>query len=330
MNPLGLNKLALRKPRTDVSKLSIRSIMRMSDDDCRKLFAEIRWPGGHPVCPKCQIQAVYWLKSRSRYKCQACSHQFSVTSGTLFANRKLPLSDYLCAIVIFVQAAKGISSCQLSRNLEISQKSAFVILHKLREALEVSIQQLQLSGVVEIDGATFGGYRRYFNHAEQKFEKRRFVSKNDNKHVVVIARARFGRSVPFVGQKESDALPAIQKVIKRGSVIAADEGSAWNGLKRLFDMVRIKHAVSFSTNYACTNMAESYFSLLRRMHLGVHHRISKRNMGAYASELCWKQDFREEDNDLKIRMLLMLSLNSGPSPKWSKYWQRRAAVKKAA
>jgi transposase-like protein len=322
MNPLGINRIALQKPRVDVSKLSVRAVMRMSDKECRQIFTEIRWGGKLPICPKCANEGAYWLEKKKIFKCRTCGHQYSLTSGTIFSGRKLPLTDYLCAVVLFVQAVKGISSLHLARNLEITGKSAFVILHKIREAIERSVDDLRLSGVIEVDGATFGGYRRSFNHASQMWQKRRYLAKNDNKHVVVIARSRFGRSFPFVGETEGQAAPMIKKMIESGSVIVADGGHAWDGLNRLFDMLRIDHSLSFSANNACTNMAESYFSVLRRMHMGVHHRIDKRNMHAYASELCWKQDFRAESSDEKVRMLLMLALNSKPSTKWAKYWQR--------
>ncbi len=88
-----------------------------------------------PFCPHCGCVAVYEYKTRRIFRCQGCMKQFSVTSGTIFASRKLPIRDYLAAIAIFVNGAKGYSALQLSRDLDIQYKSAFVLAHKLREAL---------------------------------------------------------------------------------------------------------------------------------------------------------------------------------------------------
>ncbi len=97
----------------------------------------IRWAEtkGEPFCPRCGCFALYAYKTRHLWKCKACNHQFSVTRGTIFASRKLPIRDYLLAIAIFVNGAKGHSALQLSRDLDCQYKTAFVLAHKLREAV---------------------------------------------------------------------------------------------------------------------------------------------------------------------------------------------------
>jgi transposase-like protein len=105
---------------------------RLSDDEAYEAFRLIRWAAtdGAPVCPRCECAAVYTYTTRRLFKCKACSHQFSVTSGTIFASRKLPVRDYLLAIAIFVNGAKGHSALQLSRDLHCQYKTAFVMAHK--------------------------------------------------------------------------------------------------------------------------------------------------------------------------------------------------------
>ena len=102
--------------------------------------------------------AVYEYRSRRIFKCQGCESQFSITTATIFASRKLPIRDLLAAIAIFVNGAKGISALQLSRDLDVQYKTAFVLAHKLREAMGAEMKDRILSGKVEIDGAFFGGY----------------------------------------------------------------------------------------------------------------------------------------------------------------------------
>jgi len=92
--------------------LSLGAIMRMSEDEAHARFVAIRWAdnGGEAFCPRCDCTAVYAYAARRIWKCKACQHQFSVTSGTIFASRKLTIRDYLAAIAIFVNAVKGISA----------------------------------------------------------------------------------------------------------------------------------------------------------------------------------------------------------------------------
>ncbi|NOG73682.1 IS1595 family transposase [Roseicella sp. DB1501] len=155
--------------------LSLKGIMQMSDDEAHAAFAAIRFAGngGEAFCPRCGCAAVYAYTVRRIWKCQGCRRQFSVTSGTIFANRKLPIRDYLAAIALFVNAAKGISALQLGRDLEVSYKVAFVLAHKLREAIGAEQIKGRLSGVVEVDGAYVGGHLRQENEAKDRKDRKR-------------------------------------------------------------------------------------------------------------------------------------------------------------
>src|SRR6185369_15632642 len=115
---------------------------------------------------------------------------FSVTSGTIFASHKLPIRDYLLAIAIFVNGAKGHSALQLSRDLDCQYKTAFVLAHKLREAMAAESEGRTVSGSVEIDGAYFGGYIKPANHKENRVDRRRLLNQNGKRRCVVIMRER--------------------------------------------------------------------------------------------------------------------------------------------
>ncbi len=130
--------------------LSLASILRMDDDQAHAAFVAIRWAdnGGEAFCPRCECTAVYTYAARRIWKCKACQHQFSVTSGTIFASRKLAIRDYLAAIAIFVNAVKGISALQLGRDLDVQYKTAFVLAHKLREAISAGQEHAMLFGHV--------------------------------------------------------------------------------------------------------------------------------------------------------------------------------------
>jgi transposase-like protein len=120
--------------------LSLSAVARMSDEEALAKFIEVRWSdnGGQPYCPHCGCLDVYSFRCRPIWRCKECRRQFSTTSGTLFHSRKLPHRDYLLAVAIFANGAKGHSALQLGRDLNCQYKTAFVLAHKLREASVIS------------------------------------------------------------------------------------------------------------------------------------------------------------------------------------------------
>src|ERR1700690_3083679 len=109
----------------------------MADEEALAAFKLIRWNAndGQPYCPKCGCIEAYPRKAKPLWECKGCEHVYSVTSGTIFASRKLAIRDYLLAIAIFCNGVKGHSALQLSRDLDCQYKTAFVLAHKLREAM---------------------------------------------------------------------------------------------------------------------------------------------------------------------------------------------------
>src|SRR5713226_5325849 len=187
--------------------LSLASVARMSDEEAHAKFVAIRWAdnGGEPYCPKCGCVTVYAYTTRKLWKCRACRYQFSVTARTIFADRKRSIRDYLLAIAIFANGAKGHSALQLSRDLDCQYKTAFVLAHKLREAIEDEQRKAKLTGESEIDGAYFGGHVKPKNEVAERVDRRTAEEQTGKRQVVVVMRQRKGRTLPFVFGKESDA-----------------------------------------------------------------------------------------------------------------------------
>lgn len=304
--------------------LSLAKVMRLSDAEAFATFQAIRWVenDGEPVCPKCGCVAVYTYAARRIFKCQGCSAQFSVTSGTIFASRKLPVRDLLAAIAIFVNGAKGISALQLSRDLDVQYKTAFVLAHKLREAMGKPNASRTLSGTVEIDGAYFGGHQKPANHKASRVDRRLAETQTGKRRVVVVMRERKGKTLPFVFNSERDSLPTVVARVQPGSVVHADESSSWDALHAKFEARRINHSVAFSDDGACTNQAESFFSRLRRAEIGTHHHISGRYLHAYANEMAWREDMRRESNGSQFQAVVRAGLVHPVSREWKGYWQR--------
>ena len=312
-----------------VARMSDDAVARMSDDQARSAFQHIRWSdnGGEPYCPQCGCLKTYKLATRPVWKCGGCAHQFSVTSGTMFADRKRPLRNYLLAIGIFVNGAKGHSALQLSRDLCCQYKTAFVLAHKLREAIEADQQKVTSANYTEkeIDGAYFGGHRKPETEVSQRVDRRLAEEQTGKRQVVVVMRERHGRTLAFVFGKESDAIPTIRAYVPLGSIVHADEARGWDSLHAHYDMHRINHSVAFSKDDACTNQAELFFSRIRRSEIGVHHKISGRYLATYATEIAWREDHRRVSNGEQFIAITAFASRHPVSGKWSPYWQRSAA-----
>lgn len=304
--------------------LSLAKVMRMTDDEAFETFRRLRWIeyNGEPVCPRCQCAAIYQYKTRRIFKCEGCEKQFSVTTDTIFASRKLPLRDILAAIAIFVNGAKGHSALQLSRDLDVQYKTAFVLSHKIREALAKDNNKQVVSGEVEIDGAYFGGYVKPANQKEHRLDRRLARHQTGKRRVVVIMRERNGKTLPFVFKSEDASVSTIASRVETGSTIYADEATAWDSLHAKYLTKRINHSQAYSDKGACTNQAESFFSRLRRAEIGTHHHIAGIYLAAYAAEMAWREDNRRVSNGELYLLVTNVALNSPVSRQWKGYWQR--------
>lgn len=305
--------------------LSLSVVARMSEEKAREAFQQIRWheTGGQPACPRCACAALYTYK-QPLWKCKGCGYKFSVTSGTIFANRKMAIRDILLAVAVFCNGAKGVSMLQLSRDLSCQYKTAFVLAHKLREALGAELKEETVRGEVEIDGAYFGGHIRPSNHKENRVDRRLFRHQTGKRRVVVIMRERQGKTLPFVFRAEGESLATIQARVAAGSTIYADEATHWDELHAKYLTKRINHSQSYSTPEACTNMAESFFSRIRRAEIGVHHHIAGPYLSSYATEMAWREDNRRVSNGEQYLLVTKAALTHPVSRQWAGYWQRAA------
>lgn len=306
--------------------ISLKAVFSMGEDKAYQTFCDMRWADtdGEAVCPRCGCTESYSIATRRKFKCVGCHHQYSVTSGTIFASRKMSFTDLLAAIVIFVNGAKGVAALQLSRDLDCQYKTAFVLTHKLREAMAREQMGRELNGVVEIDGAYFGGYSKPENRKEDRKDRRLKANLTGKRQCVVVMRERNGKSLPLIVRNEGDAVPYVRDHVGTVATIMADEGAGWDALHAGWDTRRVNHSVAFLDNGACTNQAESYFSRLRRMEVGTHHHIAGPYLFAYAGEASWREDNRRIDNGAQAAMVTAAAMEAPVSRTWKGYWQRKA------
>lgn len=307
--------------------LSLVKVMRMSEKQARDAFRKIRWTEteGEPICPDCGCVDHYDLKTRQVYKCKGCGKQYSITSGTIFHGRKLQVRDILAAIAIFINGAKGYSALQLSRDLSVDYKTAFVLLHKVRESIETARDNGALSGDVEVDGAYFGGYVKPANEKKDRKDRRKKVHQSGKRQSVIVTRERGGVTRTYVAATEAEGVAHVAANVERGATVHADEASHWDKLAAYFPIKRVNHQEAYSKDGACTNQAESFFSRLRRAEIGTHHHIAGKYLSAYAAEMAWREDMNRHANGHQFAMVVGAVTAAPQSRKWAGYWQRRTA-----
>jgi len=282
------------------------------------------------VCPLCGGTDGYDARrphGAPRFRCRACRKDFTITSGTLFASHKLPLKGYLAAMAIFCNEVKGKSMLALSRDLRTSYKTAFVLAHKMREAMAVELKGRTIGGPgkeAEIDGGHFGGYVKPANMKVHRTDRRLGENQSGKRKAVVVIRERNGNSLPAVFRTEGAALNFIRSRVAKGTVLNADEAGASNELHSRFEMKRINHQEAYSLDGACTNWAEEFFSRMRRAEIGHHHHIAGPYLLRFAQEASWREDNRRISNGEQVNRLAGLAMASKPSVDFCGYWQRHA------
>ena len=310
--------------------LTLAQVFRLSDIEAEDRLRKLRWPDtdGAPVCPACGSLDAYDCRRPNgapRFRCRGCGKDFSITSGTLFASHKLPLRGYLAAIAIFCNEVKGKSMLAMSRDLGLSYKTAFVLGHKIREAMAEEMKGRQIGDdrpEAELDAAYFGGYRKPANLKEDRVDRRLAKHKTGKRKAVVVIRERGGETLPGVFKSESAALSWVRRRVAKGTVLHADESSAWNDLHARYELKRIDHQAAYSLDGASTNWAESYFSRLRRGEAGHHHHIAGPYLLRFAQEAAWREDNRRVPNGEQVGRIAKLALGRKKSVDFSGYWQR--------
>lgn len=308
-------------------------VARMSDDEARASFRAVRFAetDGKPVCPKCACDIIYEITRGSVFKCKACRAEFSLTSGTIFANRKLPLRDILMAIALFVNGVNGHSALRLSRDLKCNYRTAYVLAHKLREVFGKQQAPQKLTGIVEIDGLWTGGHIKKTNLVKDRIDRR---SSNPKRQSVVSLRERRkgGRTRSFVFRHESEAIATILAYVDASAKIRTDDGAHWTILNAHFaDVKAVNHSKDgYVIRGIHTNWVESFNGRIRRGAIGVYSRISGVHLQGYADEFAWREDHRRHSNGAQFGLLLRGAANHPISRNWAGYWQRGPSFQKSA
>lgn len=295
---------------------------------------DFRWAdnGGEPNCPRCGCLDPYSIRRR-RFRCSAqeCRAEFSVTSGTVFANRKLSFKKIIMAIWELITAAKGMAALHLTRKLNIQYKTAYVLLHKMREAVGYRRENMKLDGVVQIDGKYVGGVLRPENEKENRKDGRKKENQN-GKRMCVLALREANKHAPnrtltrvILDENGKDAWAVVEEHVRPRAYLIADEHRAYDDLVGLVRLSRVNHSRRYQeADGTNSNVIESFFSRVEKAYQGINHRFSTKYLDWYVAMLAWKEDTRYMGLRWQFSDLLRTVTSRPTSRNLCGYWQEAA------
>jgi len=252
-------------------------------DVATKTVADKRWPNG-AICPHCGSSENAYLAKQRRWKCRGCRKQFSVKVGTIFEDSPLGFDKWLPAVWLAANSKNGISSHELARALGITQKSAWFMLHRIREAMRIG--SFMLSGTVEIDETYVGGITKNMHAGEKARKMKGQRGPWANKTPVLGMIERGGRVhaevVASVGGKTLK--PIIKSRVEKGSSVYTDAHPSYNGLDWHYDHQTIDHMVAYVEGQVHTNVIENFWSLLKRGLHGTYVSVDPDHLSRYVDE----------------------------------------------
>jgi transposase-like protein len=288
------------------------------DEETARLYLEDRlWPKG-PVCPDCKsgdrVSALGMCATRKPgyYRCLACNFDFTIRTNTIFERSKVPLHKWLYSMYLLVTARKGISSLQLAKEIGVTQKTAWFILGRLREACGGPDGPLdKLRGEIEIDECFVGGIEGNKHESKKLHAGRGSVGKL----AVLGMRERGGRTRAKVTEIRSldNVHGEIHKNVEIGSQLYTDEHMLFNDLDGLFfrhDAVN-HSAGQYKNGAAHTNGIESVWAVLKRGLHGVYHHASKKHLFRYVDEFTFRLNEGNVENHTLARLDSFVSATAG-------------------
>lgn len=284
---------------------------RFPDEEAARLFFENkRWPSGI-FCPHCDSKNVVECKDHipMPYRCRDCRKHFSVRTGTVLAESKIPLHKWLMAIYIMTTARKGISSMQMARELGITQKSAWFLAQRIREAWNGSPNEPFGGNPIEIDEVYIGG-KESNKHASKKIHQGRG---SVGKQAVLGLLERGGRvkAMPIPANDGTTMLPIINAHVKKGETIYTDSHGGYFHLQvQGYEHQIVRHSVGeYVRDQAHTNGIESFWALLRRGYYGIYHYMSPKHLFRYINEFSFRHDTAKVGTLEFMEMTIMRSVN---------------------
>jgi transposase-like protein len=302
----------------DAPKTLQEAILYFADfENCRAFMVSLRWPEGSVKCPRCDSSKVSWLAKARVWKCYAKheSPTFTLKTGTIFEDSPIALEKWLPAVWLLVTCKNGISSYEVARDLGVSQKSAWHMMHRIRFALHSGSFE-KLTGHVEVDETFIGGKARNMHVAKRARRITGTGGKDKTPVMGILERGGKVRTVVIPDRKKKALQSEVRKHVEAGSALYSDALQSYNGLAGEYAHQVIDHAVAYVDGEIHTNGLENFWSLLKRSISGTYVSVEPFHLFRYLDEQAYRFNNRKEMDDFD-RFKLAMSQVVGKRLTWN-------------
>lgn len=271
-----------------------QAIKYFSDESvCIDFFAGLRWADGIAVCPRCKSKETSFLKTRNVWKCKACKKQFSIKVGTVLEGSNISLDKWICAIWLISSAKNGISSYEIHRSIGVTQKTAWFMLHRIREAMQNGTIE-KLSGNVECDETFIGGLAKnmHKHKREEKIKGRGTVGKTA---VMGIIERKGKVTAKVIDDLSKETLHVeVKDKVEKGANLFTDDWKSYQGLDEDYLHEVINHSAKENVRgQVHTNSIENFWTLLKRTIKGTYVSVEPFHLFRYLDEQTFRFNSRK-------------------------------------
>ena len=273
-----------------------------TQQSCKEYLEQVRW-GDKPACPYCG--SIHTVKNQNRHHCYDCKTGFSVTVGTIFHHTHLPLQKWFLAISLMLNARKGLSALQLSRDLEVNKNTAWRVAMQIRKSMTQKGQRELLTGICEMDEAYIGGKPRKGGKGNG-YGGRNKPGRGTKKAPVIGVVERGGKVRAKAARKDKMKGRNLRAFVRQFvntsyAHLMTDEYKGYIGMSRVMPHSVIRHSKWYVDGDIHTNSIESFWALLKRGMFGQFHSVSKRHLQRYVDEFCYRYNLRHVDSDMSFK-----------------------------
>lgn len=274
-----------------------------NEKSCIDHLEKIRW-NGVVISPFDETSKVYKC-SGNKYRCKNTKKYFNVRTGTIFDNTKVPLQKWFVALYIFSSHKKGISSHQLAKDISVTQKTAWFLLHRLRYAFDHPNFKKILGEVVQADETYIGGKNKN-RHSENKIDGSQGRSTKDKTPVLGVMQQNGIVETCIVKNTKAETIkPFIEKKVKEGSILVTDDWDSYNPLSKDYFHIVVDHNHGEYVKGAFhTNTIEGFWGLLKRGIYGIYHQVSPKHLDRYCTEFALRYNTRKFETQNRFDLIL--------------------------
>lgn len=265
-------------------------------------FTAIRWKNG-AYCPTCGSTKIYHFSDKRTHKCGDCRKRFSIKVGTIFEDSKIELRKWMMAVWLVTSHKKGIASTQLAKDIGVTQKTAWFMLHRLRHAAATKSFNTPLRGEIAVDETAIGGLEKNKHASKRKHAGRGLIGKT-----IVMGLVEKGGEIRagVIANVDSRTLHrVINAHVEPGSTVVTDQHRGYRGLSAEYDHQTVNHGIGeYVKDGFTTNSVESLWSLFKRQYHGTHHYISPKHLDRYIIEMTYRLNRRLMGEGERVNSLL--------------------------